>query len=102
MRHPVSTSCLLKVVGSPEGRGFVQISQLLLCLLPELVLFAFGLAIALPDLVGVVLDFFFCGLSIASLPSFAQRQSLGVFTWRRRMGLLRYGDKDDSPARFQN
>src|SRR4051794_6104187 len=47
----------LQRLGRADGRRVVLVPELLLRLPPEVVFFAFGPAVALPDLVGTVLDF---------------------------------------------
>src|SRR3954447_3312243 len=62
IRQPASSPAnlqrfYLQRVGRADGRRSVFVSQFLLRLAPELILSAFGPAVALPDLVGAVLDF---------------------------------------------
>jgi hypothetical protein len=60
--------------GRADGGRFILVSQFLLRLLPELVFLAFWPAMALPDLISALLDFFFGVTRCAAIPVRGLRQ----------------------------
>jgi hypothetical protein len=60
--------------GRADGGRFFLVSQFLLRLLPELVFLAFWPAMALPDLISALLDFFFGVTRCAAIPVRGSRQ----------------------------
>ena len=68
--------------GRADGGRFILVSQFLLRLLPEFVFLAFWPAIALPDLISALLDFFF-GVT-RSVPSLFADRASSVQTSARR------------------
>jgi hypothetical protein len=60
--------------GRADGGRFILVSQFLLRLLPELVFLAFWPAMALPDLISALLDFFFGVTRCAAIPVRGSRQ----------------------------
>jgi hypothetical protein len=60
--------------GRADGGRFILVSQFLLRLLPEFVFLAFWPAIALPDLISALLDFFFGVTRCGAIPVRGSRQ----------------------------
>ena len=79
--------------GRADGGRFILVSQFLLRLLPEFVFLAFWPAIALPDLISVLLDFFFGVTRCGAIPVRGSRQfrpNLSASKPRRSISVVGY------------